>query len=37
MYRVMIVDDEAKSRINIKHMLEWKSLDCVILALAEKR
>lgn len=35
MYRVMIVDDEAKSRINIKHMLEWKSLDCVILALAE--
>lgn len=35
MYRVMIVDDEAIIRNNIKHMLDWKSLDCAILALAE--
>ena len=35
MYRVMIVDDEAIVRTNIKHMLDWKSLDCAVLALAE--
>lgn len=35
MYRVMIVDDETMIRTNIKHMLDWKSLDCAILALAE--
>lgn len=35
MYRVMIVDDEATRRANIKRMLDWKSLDCVISALAE--
>lgn len=35
MYQVMIVDNDATIRNNIKHMLDWKSLDCAILALAE--
>lgn len=35
MYRVMIVDDEQLIRITLKNMLDWKSLDCSILALAK--
>lgn len=35
MYRVMIVDDELTIRKNIKHILDWKALDCAVLALAE--
>lgn len=35
MYRVMIVDDEQLIRITLKNMLDWKALDCSILALAK--
>lgn len=35
MYRVMIVDDEQLIRITLKNMLDWKELDCAILALAK--
>lgn len=35
MYRVMIVDDEQLIRITLKNMLDWKALDCSILALVK--
>ncbi|MCX7708428.1 MAG: response regulator [Clostridia bacterium] len=31
MYRIIIVDDEALSRIGLKSMIPWESLDCEVL------
>ena len=32
MYKVLIVDDERLIRITLKNMLDWKALDCEVIA-----
>lgn len=35
MYKVLIVDDERLIRITLKNMLDWKALDCDIIAMVK--
>lgn len=35
MYKVLIADDENLIRITLKNMIDWKALDCEIIALAK--
>lgn len=35
MYKVLIADDEKLIRITLKNMIDWKALDCDIVALAK--
>lgn len=35
MYKVLIVDDERLIRITLKNMLDWKALDCDIVAMVK--
>lgn len=35
MYKVLIADDENLIRITLKNMIDWKALDCEVIALAK--
>ena len=32
MYKVLIADDERLIRITLKNMIDWKALDCEVIA-----
>ena len=35
MYKVLIADDERLIRITLKNMIDWKALDCEVIATAK--